>query len=183
MTSHQSDTSCVVLIGMRGAGKTVVGRLLAKRLGRPFIDTDDVIEQRGGRTITEIFSAEGEAGFRRREHEVIEQLDPDRPMIISVGGGAVLHPDNRARLRDLGHVVWLDAATDVLWDRMRGDSRTSSTRPPLLSDGGKSELDALLRERAPLYGATAELIVDTTRETPEGVADRIVWWLTESANA
>lgn len=183
MTRRPTDTSCVVLIGLRGSGKTVVGRALAQRLGWPVIDTDDVIEERAGRTITEIFAAEGVAGFRRREREVIAQLEPDRPMVISVGGGAVLHPDNRARLRDLGHVVWLEAPSDVLLNRMRGDSRSTSTRPPLVSDGGMSELEALRRERASLYRDIAELIVDTTGKTPEGVADKVVSWLTDSGDA
>lgn len=183
MTSRPTDTRCVVLIGMRGSGKTVVARALAQRLGWPVIDTDEVIEQWDGDTIAEIFAAESEAGFRRREREVIAQLDPDRPMVISVGGGAVLHPDNRARLRDLGHVVWLEAPSEVLLNRLRGDLRSTSTRPPLVSDGGVSELEALRRERASRYHEIAELIVDTTRKTPEGVADKIVAWLTDLADA
>jgi shikimate kinase len=160
----------VVLIGMMGAGKTTVGRRLAARLGRPFLDSDEVIESRTGRTVAEIFAAEGEPAFRRVETEVlVDMLDDGAPAVIAAAGGAVLDEQNRDRMRERGTVVWLRADPELLVERVRG-----GTHRPLLDDDPDGTLRRLARQREPLYATTAHETVDVGGSAPDAVVEDVL---------
>lgn len=165
---------------MRGAGKSTVGRELARLLRLPFVDSDAEIEMRAGRTIAEIFATGGEAEFRRLERETIQRLADGTPKIISVGGGAVLEETNVEFLRRGARVVWLRASVEVLWGRIDQDPTSPSRRPALTSMGGLGELRTLLAIREPIYRAAADMIVDTDGREPEAIACTVESWLNSS---
>lgn len=165
---------CIVLIGMRGAGKTTVGRELARRLGTTFLDTDAEIERLSGRTIAAIFSQEGEAGFRQREAELIRKVAEHPPGVLSLGGGAILDDANIAVLRPLARFVWLQATADALWGRTAQDPKSLSGRPPLSTSSGQTEIAELLSSREPRYLRVSDISIDTSRRTVAEVADEIL---------
>lgn len=144
-----------------GAGKTTVGRALAKRLGKAFCDSDREIEARTGVRVAVIFDIEGEAGFRRRESEVIEQLTAMDDVVLATGGGAVLDPSNRDHLKTRGFVIYLHAQPLVLCQRTRSDK----SRPLLQADDPRDRLEKLYVERDPLYREVADLVIDTGRQS------------------
>jgi shikimate kinase len=170
LITHHS--SLLFLVGYRGTGKTTVAALLAGRLGWSWADADDLIERRAGQTIRHIFEAEGEAGFRRRESAVLQELCGLGRHVVATGGGVVLSPDNRRRLKEAGRVIWLTADPHVIRRRLEAD-RTSAARRPVLTVGGLAEIKELLRAREPLYRAVADVTVDTSGLAPEDVADAI----------
>ncbi len=166
----------VVMVGMMGAGKTAVGKELARLLAVPFLDSDEEIVQAAQMTIAEIFERDGEAFFRAREAEVIARLLRGPPGVLSVGGGAYLRLETRARISDEGVAVWLKADLELLWQRVRH----KTTRPLLRTSDPRATLAALLEERNPHY-AEADLVVevmpgyaiaDTTREVLAALAGR-----------
>ena len=161
------------LIGYRGTGKTTVARLLAGRLGRHWVDADDEIERRHGRTVRELFSQEGEAGFREKEEAVLADLCRLEDHVVATGGGAVLRESNRRRLRESGRVVWLTADPATIWERMQADPCTPERRPALRA-GGLAEIEEVLRVREPFYRACADLVVATAGRLPEEVAEMIL---------
>ncbi|MDR0234263.1 MAG: shikimate kinase [Zoogloeaceae bacterium] len=144
------------LVGLMGSGKTTVGRQLAKRLGRAFLDSDHEIEARTGVRIPTIFEIEGEAGFRRREAQVIEALTQQQGIVLATGGGAVLDAQNRQLLRQRGWTVYLDAQPALLWERTRYDRN----RPLLQTENPRERLERLYAERDPLYRETAHFVAD-----------------------
>lgn len=164
----------IVLIGMRGSGKTTVGRRLAKALGLRHIDTDDMVVEAAGRTIAEIFADEGVLDFRRREREAVTAAVLNERCIISVGGGAILDMVNVQALRASGFTVWLTAPASVLYERVQGDADTESTRPALTDLDGLAEMAALLQEREALYRQFADLELDVSQANPDEVAAAIV---------
>lgn len=145
------------LVGLMGAGKTTVGKLLSKHLGKRFIDADHEIEQRTGVKISVIFELEGEEGFRAREEVVIGDLTQQADIVLATGGGAILREANRHALRNRGTVIYLRASADDLWRRTRNDKN----RPLLQTENPRAKLQELLNQRDPLYRETAHLIVDT----------------------
>jgi shikimate kinase len=155
-------------VGLRGSGKTTVARLLAGLLGWSWLDADEVLEARAGRSVRAVFAAEGEDGFREREARVLAELAQRSRHVIATGGGVVLREANRALLRR-GRVVWLTADADTLWSRVQGDGTTAERRPAL-TVGGREEVAELLRVREPLYRACADLVVPTAGPPPEDVA-------------
>jgi shikimate kinase len=161
----------VWLVGMMGAGKSTVGRELARRLGRRFVDSDEEIERAAGASVAEIFAAEGEASFRRREREAVGSLRASGA-VVALGGGAVAQPSLRRLLAGCGVMVYLRAAPETLLARV-GDAEAR----PLLAGLGASErlerVRALLAEREPAY-AEAALCVDTDGLAPVEVAERIL---------
>ena len=159
-----------MLVGLPGAGKSTVGRQLARRLQRPFFDSDQVIEQRLGCSIREFFEREGEHGFRDLEAEVIEELTGLPQAVISTGGGAVLRAENRQRLRDRGQVVYLRAHPDELFRRLRHDKK----RPLLQVADPLQRLRDLYAERDPLYRETAHFIIETGRPSVSSLVNMIV---------
>lgn len=166
-------SSPVFLIGFRGTGKTSVARELAARLNCNWLDADDVIEQRAGKSIAEIFADDGEAAFRDMESRVVEDLSGQAGLIVSLGGGAVLRESNRGAICGAGPVVWLTASVDSIVARLAADGSTASRRPNLTPTGGRAEIESLLNQRMPLYRECATLIVDTEGKTVAQVADEI----------
>jgi shikimate kinase len=150
----------IVLVGMMGAGKTTVGRCLARQLGKTFIDSDDEIQKRTGVSIPHIFEVEGEAGFRKRESAVIHDLMLRDDLILATGGGAVLAAENRQQMRQHGVVVYLKGSVHELWQRTRHDRN----RPLLQTADPRAKLQALLIQRDPLYIEVADLIIHTSRQ-------------------
>jgi len=164
----------IVLIGARGAGKTTVARLIAERLDWSWIDADGYLESKVQRTIREIFEQEGEPSFRMLEALALKELLVPEKRVVATGGGVVLDPTNRARLRAAGLVVWLTADAATLWQRLQADRATPLQRPALTNRGGLAEIEELLAAREPLYRECANCIVDTSSLPPNAVADRIV---------
>lgn len=161
------------LIGYRGSGKTTVGRLLADSLGWAFADADAVLEERHRTTIRDIFATEGEAGFRDKEAAVLADLCRRTNTVIATGGGVVLRPENRARLREHGFVAWLTADPATLWARIQGDATTADRRPAL-AGGGAAEVEQLLAVREPLYRELADVEVPVGALSPDRAADAIL---------
>jgi shikimate kinase len=160
----------ILLIGMMGAGKTTVGTLLAQRLGRPYVDSDDQVAAATGRTVREIFESDGEAAFRREEAAALAHaLDQAEPSVIAVAGGAVLDPANRARMQQRGTVVWLRAPVDVLADRARHGGHR-----PLLDGDTRVAMAKLYEGREPIYESLADLTVEVGDRTPEQAAEEIL---------
>jgi shikimate kinase len=159
--------SHVFLIGFMGAGKSTVGRILAERLGLPFIDLDVLIAESAGRSIVEIFDAEGEQGFRDRESEALAALANSPSSVIACGGGVVLADENRRLLRERGVVVYLKVSAGEALARI-GDT----TGRPLLERGDAGAMAAtLLAARESLYRTVADAVIDTGGLTPRAVAD------------
>ncbi|QWD84318.1 shikimate kinase [Polynucleobacter sp. MWH-P3-07-1] len=140
-----------------GAGKSTVGKLLAKKLGRQFIDVDHVIEERCGVKIPLIFEMEGEAGFRKREAQALDHASLGTGIVLATGGGAVLLPENRQLLRERGTVVYLHANPVELWHRTKG----SDARPLLKNGDPRKILEELYTFRDPLYREIADHIIET----------------------
>jgi shikimate kinase len=163
----------VFLIGYRGCGKTTVARHLAAHLGWPWVDADEAIETRAGKSIKQIFAEGGEEAFRDLESAIVAELAAGDQQVVSLGGGAVLRAENRAALAGRGLVVWLQALPESLAARIAADATTAERRPNLTSQGGIDEIRTLLDKRAPLYAELADLVVETDRLSPEGVAERI----------
>jgi len=163
----------VYLVGMPGAGKTVVGRELAGKLGVPFVDLDAEIEREAGKPVSEIFATEGEAAFRGMEAAALVKASASDPAVVSCGGGVVLEPANRITLRNTGTAVYLDVPIDQLRERVR----PGADRPLIREDG---DLERLLEARGPLYREFAAHVVDGSGE-PGEVADAIVEELRWSA--
>ena len=163
----------LVLVGLMGAGKTTVGARCAKRLGRPFVDTDDLVQTAAGMTIAELFTLSGEGRFRALEREAIaDACASPRPAVIACGGGAVLHADNRRKLKANGFVVWLQAEPEELANRVgRGLARAER---PLLSGNPGMTLERLAGVRAAAYESVADHVVDTNGRSVEEVTDAVV---------
>jgi len=162
--------SNIFLIGPMGVGKTTIGRQLAAKLELCFLDSDQEIEQRTGADIPWIFDVEGEAGFRRREQEVIDELTLRSGIVLATGGGAVLDPQNRAWLRERGTVVYLQAPLDSLLERTARDRK----RPLLRTDDPRARLARIMAEREPLYREAADFIVSTDHRPVRRVVREIV---------
>ena len=164
MTQDQ-HSSAVYLVGYRASGKTTVGRALAARLCREFVDTDHLVEAEAGREIAAIFKESGEEAFRYLESEVLrrvcERSSQGEGLVVATGGGIVLLAENIKLMRNSGKVVWLRAPAAVLEERIGADPATARNRPPLEGASAASEVEEVLRRRYPLYEASAECIVDT----------------------
>ena len=162
-------TGNIFLVGLMGAGKTSVGRLLAKRLGKPFFDCDQEIERRTGVKIPVIFEIEGEAGFRSREAAMLRELTARNDIVLATGGGAILREENRQALTQSGTVVYLRASLDDLWQRTRHDR----SRPLLQTPDPRAKLEELFALRDPLYRAVATIVIDTGNQSLGNLANRL----------
>jgi shikimate kinase len=161
----------IFLIGPMGAGKTTIGKQLAKALKKEFIDSDQIIEERTGADIAWIFDVEGEEGFRKREMKVIEELSGSSNIVLATGGGAILAADNRKFLSSRGVVVYLMATISQQVERTRNDQRR-----PLIQNVTdiKGKLTELMEIRDPLYREIADYVVMTNRRSPKAVSNEIV---------
>lgn len=169
------DPDNLYLIGAMGAGKSTVGRALAKTMGKDFVDSDREIEAQTGASISLIFELEGEEGFRRREESMIEQLAERDGIVLATGGGVVLSESNRARLMARGFCIYLDAPVDLLVERTRRDRG----RPLLADTDPRERLTDLLEERDPLYRMVADMVLKTDRRTARHVVREIQQRLAE----
>lgn len=157
------------LIGMMGAGKTTIGRQLAASLGYQFFDTDSVVEQASGQSVSQLFSTAGEPAFRDLETQVLAELSTYRRLVIATGGGIVLKQSNWSYLQH-GIIIWLDVPIATLVDRLK----TDTTRPLLQTEDPQAKLQALLKDRQPLYQQADLQISITADESPEAITDRIL---------
>ena len=160
----------VFLVGPMGAGKSTIGRQLARRLQFDFLDSDREIERRSGVDIATIFDFEGEAGFRQRERAMIDELTSLDDTVVATGGGAVLDPLNRSRLSDRGLVVYLATTVDEQLRRTRHDQQ----RPLLQVADRRATLERLERERDPLYREVAAIVIETDGRRSAGTVDRVL---------
>jgi shikimate kinase len=168
----------IVLIGLMGAGKTCVGRKLAARVGRPFVDADAEIELAAGCTIAEIFDRLGEAAFRDGERRVMARLLDGKPSVLASGGGAFVDPGTRGLIAEKAVSVWLRADLDLLVKRTAGRDHR-----PLLKNGDPREaLRALMEKRYPIY-AEADLTVDTLDQPADATVERVLAALVEHARS
>jgi len=163
-------TRNIYLIGPMGAGKTTIGRLLAKALDVRFIDSDREIEQRTGVSIQMIFEYEGEEGFRKREAEVLVDLCCQERIVLATGGGSILLPENREVLHDQGFIVYLRCSVEKQLERTHKDSN----RPLLKTENPRQRLQDLLRVREPLYRSLADFIVDTGEHSSRSAVRQIL---------
>ncbi len=163
-------TANVFLIGPMGAGKSTIGRHLAELLDKSFLDSDHEIEARTGASISLIFEIEGEAGFRRRETSVIDELTQQQDIVLATGGGVVLNEDNRQVLCSRGVVVYLHAPLEALLKRTHKDR----SRPLLQTEDPRHTLEEILKAREPIYRQSADIVMDTAHRSPLTVAREIV---------
>jgi shikimate kinase len=166
----------IILIGYRGTGKTTIGRILAKRLSMPFVDSDPIIECRANKTIAEIFRDEGEKTFRDYEENVFADLLQARryALVIASGGGAILRENTRKLMRKRGKVIWLTAAPETILTRIQIDKTTETRRPDLTNLPQLEEIKAILTNRTPLYQNTAHIIIDTESITRAKLVEEII---------
>lgn len=166
----------IYLVGPMGAGKTTIGRLLAKQLGRTFIDCDNYIMEQTGADISWIFEKEGEAGFRERETRALESLTAMSNIVVATGGGAVVRAENRALL-SRGLVIFIDAKVDVQILRTKKDKN----RPLLHSENPQEVLESLYQTRLPMYTEVADIVVPTGRAYPKQMLSEILGYLMDYA--
>jgi len=165
----------IFLVGPMGAGKSTIGRQLAKSLKRSFFDSDKEIEKRTGVSISWIFEMEGEEGFRAREQKVIAELTTLKDIVLATGGGAILAEDNRRALRAQGHVVYLAASEEQLLKRTAKDK----TRPLLQTDDPQQQIIDLLEKRDPLYRSVADVVLRTGDQSIQHTVSDVIKQLEE----
>ena len=164
----------IVLIGFRGTGKSTVGRLLAKRLERDFIDSDKQIEISTEKTIKSIFEEDGEEGFRKIEAGTIAELSKADNKVISAGGGAVLKGDNVRNLKDNGFLVLLEATPEIIHNRIGQDEKTTQQRPSLTDKKPLDEIKHLITEREHAYKNAADYTINASYVSCEDVVNEII---------
>ena len=168
--------SNIALVGFMGTGKTDVGRLLAGKLGKDFIEVDELIEQRVGKTIPEIFQQDGEIAFRELEIEATRAAAAKKNAVIACGGGVVLNQINVDRLREHGVIVYLTASPEAILQRTSSDT---DERPLLVAEDRASRVEKLLNFRRPFYERAADITVSTSGLDVAGVAGQIISELSE----
>lgn len=163
----------VILIGMMGSGKTTIGRILARKLNRAFVDTDREIEYRAGQTINEIFASDGEAAFRKMETDLLLDLvDRSRPVVIACGGGIIVRAENLSLLRQIGPVIWLSMSAEHLVERLRYSRRQS--RPLLQVANWPDVVRQLMLERESRYRQAADIALAIDGLSPGQVVAEIL---------
>jgi shikimate kinase len=165
----------IYFVGLMGAGKTTIGRSLAKRLELDFIDTDRELEARTGVSIPTIFEIEGEEGFRKRESQLILDISGKKGRVVATGGGGVLREENRLTMRASGFIVYLDVPPRTLWERTRHDKN----RPLLQVADPLEKLTQLFTMRDSLYREAAHLVVNSEHLTPHGILQYLISELSE----
>lgn len=172
---HEDDSRKIVLVGMMGTGKSSSGRRLARRLHSSFLDLDECIERRAGRSIREIFASDGEETFRSLEEDELRRaLNEPGSLVIAAGGGIVVRESNRRTLSGVNDVIWLQASVDVLARRVRTRARRHEGHRPLVDGDPKERLSALMDERRDWYHEVATAIVVVDDRTVDQVVDDLV---------
>lgn len=160
----------IFLIGPMGAGKSTIGRQLAQTLGMEFLDSDSIIEERAGADIDWIFDVEGEAGFRKREERILNELTQNYGIVLSTGGGSILSKDNRNVLSARGIVIYLETTVDKQFERTQRDKK----RPLLQTEDPRKTLEELAAIRNPLYEEIADITIHTDEQSAKVVANQII---------
>jgi shikimate kinase len=173
--SYKLNSGNLILIGLMGSGKTTVGKLLAKQLGKSFVDCDEEIQRRTGVTIPHIFDVEGEDGFRQRETAALEELAQRNNIVLATGGGAPLSQLNRDLLKRSGIVVYLKSNVHDLWHRTRHDQN----RPLLQTADPRATLQALYEQRDPLYSSIADIVIHTGKQNVQILLSKLQGILAE----
>jgi len=168
----------IILVGLMGAGKSTIGRSLAKKLKKEFYDSDRVIEERTGVDIATIFEIEGEEGFRDRESQVIMELCQLKDIIIATGGGSVLREENRINMKQFSQVVYLSTTAELLYSRIRHDK----SRPLMQTSNPLETLKKLLEDREPLYKEVSEIIITTGKQKASVIVKRVIEALDTKTN-
>ena len=166
--TNQSDS--IILIGPMGSGKTSTGRILAKKIGFNFLDTDEEVVERTGVSIAYIFDVEGETGFRQREHQALKKFIDDDNVVIATGGGIVVHDESRAIIQSHKTVVYLKTSIEKQIER----ATVSDKRPLLIDTDPASKLQELMLTREPLYEEISDVKIDTNERTPSEIALEII---------
>jgi shikimate kinase len=164
----------IVLTGFRATGKSLVGKLLAERLGYTFIDADILLCQRLGAPIAAIVDRHGWPFFRQAERRLLAEVPGMEETVVATGGGAIEHEEEWQRIRTCCYVVWLDADAATIKQRLQDDPKSSGQRPSLTGGAVCDEIDDVLRRRTPLYAAGSDLHLDTVCCTPEDLVQRII---------
>ena len=168
----------IILVGLMGAGKSTIGKNLARNLGKKFYDSDRVIEERTGVDIATIFEIEGEQGFRDREEQVITELCRQDDIVLATGGGSVLREENRKSMKKRGHVVYLRTSAELLYSRIRHDKK----RPLMQTDSPLGTLKKLLDDREPHYLNVSDTVVMTGKQKVATLVKRVKEALAEDAS-
>ena len=166
----------IILVGPMGSGKSTIGNIIARRLNREFQDSDHHIERRTGVDIARIFDIEGEQGFRDRETSALQELLSENNRVIATGGGSVVRSENQQLLKQQGYVVFLDTSLNQQMQRLRRDKK----RPLLQTDDPRGRLEALTRERRPIYLDLADLVIKTDKRVARRLAADIINQLPET---
>jgi shikimate kinase len=167
----------LILIGYRGTGKTTIARKLGEQLQIPVFDSDSEIEHHAGKSITDIFAQNGETEFRNIEESTIAEIlqqHKSNPFVLATGGGAILRPETRCRLKNAGHVIWLTATPETIFQRIQLDPASGTMRPNLTSLTPLNEIIALLEKRNSLYSETAHEIIETDSCEINEITNRIL---------
>ena len=179
MTKTRRKTEMhLFLIGYRATGKSSVGQIIAERLKLNWIDSDDQVQKKTGKSIARIFEESGEVVFRELESEAIESIcQLDSSSVVSLGGGAILREANRDLLKMYGKSIWLKAPAETIWRRISEDTKTAQERPNLTAKGGIEEIQDLLGSRQKLYQTTADFEIETAGKTTSEIAEAaIAYW-------
>jgi len=163
------ESGNLILVGMMGSGKTTMGRVLARHLGKEFVDSDEEIIKRTGVTVPHIFDVEGEAGFRQREAAAIRELAGRDNIVLATGGGAVLDENICAILKQSGIVIYLKASAHDLWQRTRHDRN----RPLLQTENPYARLVELFQQRDPLYRQVSDIVVQSGKQSAHALMLRL----------
>ena len=159
----------IILVGLMGAGKSTIGRSLAKKLKKGFYDSDRVIEERTGVDIATIFEIEGEEGFRNREAQVIKELCQLKNIVLATGGGSILRDENRENMKEFGQVIYLSTTAELLYSRIRHDK----SRPLMQTSNPLETLKKLLQDREPFYKEVSDVIITTGRQKATLIVKRV----------
>lgn len=170
----------LILIGYRAAGKTTIGRLLAEKIGLPFIDTDKLIENEAGMPLADVIQEEGWTGFRKRETKAVMSLGERGVCVVATGGGVVLSRANTDMLKKEGMLIYLKADPGDIIERLKKDEQKEGARPRLTDAGLESETQTMLKQRIPLYEALADYTAQTEDKSPLQVVDDIYVHLVET---
>ncbi len=176
----------IALLGFRATGKSLIGSLLARRLGLPFVDLDQYISQKSGQKIAEIVKQGGWEAFRKLEKEALRRFAREnKPLVLALGGGAVLHEEEMDLLAQRAFIIWLTARPETILERLEKDQKTASQRPHLTDKSLEEEVREVLTQRTPLYQRFADLSLATDRLSPEEIVQKIVahLWQTKGEKA
>ena len=167
----------IVLIGYRCCGKSSVGKRIAEKLGRRFIDSDDLIIEKAGLSINEMVKEKGWPYFRALEKEVIKEISAEDNLVIATGGGVITDETNIINLKANGFIVWLDADIETIKKRLKGDNASIENRPSLTGDNPVDEIREVMEKRRPVYRQACNISIDTDKMNINDVADMIIYKL------